>query len=52
MLALQRKKRKLKRSDHGLLNYKDTKTKCRHLKKFTRKGTLQQVFIDWRYNQL
>jgi hypothetical protein len=26
-------------------NYVDTKTKCRHLKKFTFKGTLQQVFI-------
>jgi len=30
---------------HGLINYLDTKTKCRHLKKFTCKGTLQQVFI-------
>jgi hypothetical protein len=24
---------------HGLINYKDTKTKCRHLKKLTGKGT-------------
>ncbi len=30
---------------HGLINYKDTKTKCRHLKKLTCKGTLRQVFI-------
>ncbi len=30
---------------HGLINYVDTKAKCRHLKIFTRKGTLWQVFI-------
>jgi hypothetical protein len=30
---------------HGLINYKDTKAKCRHLKKLTCKGTLRQVFI-------
>jgi hypothetical protein len=30
---------------HGLINYKDTKAKCRYLKKLTCKGTLQQVFI-------
>ncbi len=32
---------------HGLINYKDTKTKCkcRHLKNLTCKGTLRQVFI-------
>jgi hypothetical protein len=30
---------------HGLINYLDTKAKCRHLKKFTCTGTLQQVFI-------
>jgi hypothetical protein len=30
---------------HGLIIYKDTKAKCRHLKKLTCKGTLQQVFI-------
>ncbi len=29
----------------GLLNYIDTKAKCRHIKKFTCKGTLRQVFI-------
>jgi hypothetical protein len=27
---------------HGLINYKDTKAKCRHLKKFTCKGILRQ----------
>jgi hypothetical protein len=31
---------------HGLINYKDTKTKCRHLKKLTSKGTLWQAFIS------
>jgi hypothetical protein len=31
--------------NHGLINYKDTKTKCRHLKKLTCKGTLGQVII-------
>jgi hypothetical protein len=30
---------------HGLINYLDTKAKCRPLKKFTCKGTLQLVFI-------
>jgi hypothetical protein len=30
---------------HGLINYIDTKAKCCHLKKFTRKSTLLQVFI-------
>jgi hypothetical protein len=35
---------------HGILNYIDTKTKCRHLKKLTCKGTLLQVFI--RVNRL
>jgi hypothetical protein len=29
----------------GLINYIDTKEKCRHLKKLTCKGTLRQVFI-------
>jgi hypothetical protein len=29
--------------EHGLINYLDTKAKCRHLK--TCKGTLRQVFI-------
>jgi hypothetical protein len=31
--------------NQGLINYKETKAKCRHLKKFTCKGTLRQVFI-------
>jgi hypothetical protein len=31
--------------NHGLINYKDTKTKWRHLKKLTYKGSLRQVFI-------
>jgi hypothetical protein len=30
---------------YGPINYTDTKAKCRHLNKFTCKGTLQQVFI-------
>jgi hypothetical protein len=30
---------------HELINYIDTKAKCRHLNKFTCKGTLRQVFI-------
>jgi hypothetical protein len=32
-------------SAHGLINYKDTKIKFRHLKKFTCKWTLRQMFI-------
>ncbi len=28
-------------SGHGLINYIDTKAKCRHLKKLTCKGTLR-----------
>jgi hypothetical protein len=32
------------RRDHGLINYIDSQAKC-HLKKFTCKGTLRQVFI-------
>ncbi len=31
--------------EHGLINYRDTKAKCRHLKILTCKGTLRQVFI-------
>jgi hypothetical protein len=31
--------------DYGLINYIDTKAKCRHLKKLTCKGTLRQEFI-------
>ncbi len=30
---------------HGLINYIDTKAKCRHRKKLTCRGTLRQVFI-------
>ncbi len=30
---------------HGLIDYKDTKANCGHLKKFICKGTLRQVFI-------
>ncbi len=30
---------------HGLMNFIDTKAKCRHLKKLTCNGTLRQVFI-------
>ncbi len=30
---------------HGLINYIDTKAKCRHLKNLTGKGTLRQVSI-------
>jgi hypothetical protein len=30
---------------HELINYIDTKAKCRHLKKLTCKGTLRQVFV-------
>jgi hypothetical protein len=30
---------------YGLIKYRDTKTKFRHLKKLTCKGTLRQVFI-------
>jgi hypothetical protein len=30
---------------HGIINYIDTKAKCRHLKKLTCKGTLRQEFI-------
>ncbi len=32
-------------SSHGLINYKDTKAKFLHLKKFTCKGTLRLVFL-------
>ncbi len=40
---------KLYPSVHGLINYVDTKAKCRNLKKFTWQGTLRQVFIrDYR----
>jgi hypothetical protein len=29
----------------GIINYIDTKAKCRHLKVLTRKETLRQVFV-------
>ena len=32
-------------ADHGLINYIEIKAKGCHLKKFTCKGTLRQVFI-------
>ncbi len=32
-------------SNHGVINYTDTKAKCRHLKKFTCEGILRQGFI-------
>ncbi len=32
---------------HGLLNYIDTKAKCRHLKKLTCKEALRQVIINF-----
>jgi hypothetical protein len=38
--------------NHRLINYKDTKTKCRHLKKVTCEGTSRQVFIRvYRHSQ-
>ncbi len=40
---------------HGLINYIDTKAKCRHRKKLTCKATLRQVlseFIGRSYSQL
>jgi hypothetical protein len=32
---------------HGLINYKDTKTKSRHLNKLTCKGTLRPLIIRY-----
>ncbi len=29
---------------HGIINYIDTKAKCRHIKKSTSNGTLRQVY--------
>jgi hypothetical protein len=37
------------RENHELINYKDTKTKCGHLKKWHVKGLNE--FIDWIYSQ-
>ncbi len=34
---------------NGLLNYKDAKAKCRHLKKLTCKGASRQVFLSVLY---
>ncbi len=48
---------RVKSMNHGLINFIDTKAKCRNLKKLTFRGTLRQVFInqslyiDWRYSQ-
>jgi hypothetical protein len=40
---------------HRLINFKDTKTKCRHIKKWTcikgLCGRCLSEFIDWRYSQ-
>jgi hypothetical protein len=39
---------------HGLINYIDTKAKCRYLKKWSVKGLCGRClseFIDWRYSQ-
>ncbi len=37
---------------HGIINYVDTKAKkCRHLKKFTRKGRCLSGVTDWRNRQ-
>ncbi len=39
---------------HGLINYIDTKAKCRHLKYLSVKGLCGRClpeFIDWRYRQ-
>jgi hypothetical protein len=30
--------------EHGLINYIESNAKCRHLKKYTCKGTTRQVF--------
>jgi hypothetical protein len=32
---------------HGLINYKDTNTKCRHLKNLTCKGSLRLVLLEF-----
>ncbi len=36
---------------HGLINYMDTKAKCRHLKKLTSIRRCLSEFIDWKYSQ-
>ncbi len=30
--------------EHGLINYIDTKAKCRHIEKLTCKGTLRKIY--------
>jgi hypothetical protein len=38
---------------HGLINFIDTRVKCRHLKKLTCRGTMRGRYlsdIDWRYS--
>ncbi len=35
----------MNRENHGLINYKDKRVICRHLRKLTCKGTLLEVFI-------
>jgi hypothetical protein len=50
--VLRPRSRKYHSAPHGLINYIDTTTKCRHLKKLTCKVTLRQVSIrvyrlDW-----
>ncbi len=37
---------------YGLINYIGTKTKCRHLRKFTWKGSLRPMFVCLRYTPL
>ncbi len=44
---------KIKENIHGLINYKGTKTKCRHLKNWPVKGLCGSglfEFINWRYS--
>ncbi len=36
--------------NHGIINYKETKAKCRHLKHLTCKGTLRLEYRDRRYS--
>jgi hypothetical protein len=43
--AAHRQSDKVVAPGHGLINYIDTKAKCRHLKKISSDGTLRQVFI-------
>jgi hypothetical protein len=48
------KSRRFQATHHGLINYIDTKAKCRHLNKIPVKGLRGRClseFIDWRYSQ-